>query len=110
MLFSYDAAQQLTSITPPGKPAHTFTHTPWGQLASRTSAGVAVTTFSYDADQRLTEIAYPGGVTIGFAYDASRAAGQAHDGRGRHRFQLQSRDGKTRDYHSAERRQCRPEL
>lgn len=84
-LFTYDASRRIASVTPPGRPAHTFTHTPSGEVATYTApdagSGSAVTTLSYDADQRLTQIAEPGGATVDFGYDATgRLASRTADG------------------------------
>jgi YD repeat-containing protein len=73
--FGYDAAGNLASVTPPGKPAHLFTYTPDNRLETYTApsagSGPAVTAYQYDLDGKPTQVTRPDGSIVGMSYDAS---------------------------------------
>jgi RHS repeat-associated protein len=75
VLYSYDAIGNLSSVTPSGRPAHTFQYNSVNLLTSYNppglGAGVWSTNFQYDLDGRLTQVERPDGQTIGFGYDAA---------------------------------------
>src|SRR5262249_18392103 len=70
---AYDAAGNLTALTPPGRPAHTFSYTPTNQVASDTApdvgAGPTQTTYTYCDCGRLTQATLPDGQAVGLTYD-----------------------------------------
>jgi len=71
--FGYDANGNLTSITPPGHPAHGFAYSAIDLPSSYTAPDVSggnQTTYSYNLDQQLTTITRPDNQTISFAYDS----------------------------------------
>jgi len=71
---TYDANSNVTGITPPTKPPHTFNYTPV-DLAEHytppTVAGIATpaTHYAYNRDKQSTRITRPDGQTMDFAYD-----------------------------------------
>jgi RHS repeat-associated protein len=69
---SYDAAGNLLSITPPGRPAHTFDYSPIGDVTAYTLPQVEGTAakvqYSYNLDGQTTQIALPAGEVLEFAY------------------------------------------
>jgi YD repeat-containing protein len=72
--YGYDANRNLTSLTPPGRPAHTFDY--MIDLTSRytppdVNPGNDYTQYTYNADRQLTQIARPDGQTIGVGYDTA---------------------------------------
>ena len=74
--FAYDTAGFLRSVTPAGKPAHTFSYTLGGLLGAYTAPalpGVSSTTtrYRYDTDLRLRSIVRPAGDSITMTYDAA---------------------------------------
>lgn len=67
------ASSTLASLTPPGQPAHTFTHLP-GNLIGKYSApglqgGETNTTFAYDQDEVLSSTIQPGDRKAEFVHD-----------------------------------------
>jgi len=73
--YAYDASGNLTALTPPGRPSHTFTYTAVNLKASYTAPTVgsqnSQTQYTYDADRHLTQISCPDGQTVSFSYDSS---------------------------------------
>ncbi|MEA2489723.1 MAG: hypothetical protein QOH21_1515, partial [Acidobacteriota bacterium] len=67
--FAYDAEGNLTSLTPPGRPAHTFIFGPVNLPDSYRAPG-AVTQYAYDLDRQLRTMTLPDGSTVTPAYDA----------------------------------------
>jgi RHS repeat-associated protein len=64
----------VTSLTPPGRPAHTFTYTPVDLTASYTPPavpGTGPTGYTFNDDKQPTAIQRPDGQTTAFGYDAS---------------------------------------
>ncbi|WP_434113447.1 PKD domain-containing protein [Methylocaldum sp. GT1TLB] len=72
--FGYDANGNLTSLLPPGQPAHLFDYTPLDLTEHYTPPTVEATDpatrYQYNLDKQLTRITRPGGETVTFAYDA----------------------------------------
>jgi RHS repeat-associated protein len=70
---TYDANDNTTSITPPGRPAHMFTFTPLNLTSAyippAVAAGTNQTDYIYNADRQLTQIALPTGQTVDLGYD-----------------------------------------
>ncbi|MGH7517999.1 MAG: RHS repeat-associated core domain-containing protein [Gemmatimonadales bacterium] len=75
MQFAYDSSGNLTSVTPPGRPAHSFTHTALDLDSVYTppslGAGTWATEYRYNPDRQLTELRRPDGVNISFGYEAT---------------------------------------
>jgi RHS repeat-associated protein len=73
--YGYDNFGNVTSLTPPGKSAHTFTHRADGQLVSYSPPGVAgggaPAAYAYDTLGRLTQMQQPDGQTVTLGYDAT---------------------------------------
>ena len=74
--FDHDAMGNIVSVTPPGRPAQTFTYTKRNQLESYTlpdvGDGVAVESREYDDDRRLRRITRPDGLIIEYDYEPYR--------------------------------------
>jgi RHS repeat-associated protein len=71
---TYDANANVTSISPPGRPAHAFGYTPVNLQASYTppalDATSPTTTVAYNTDRQPTLVTRPDGQTLSFGYDA----------------------------------------
>jgi len=69
----YDANGNVTSITPPGRPAHTFAYTPVDLESdySPPAAGFTpkATSYSYNLDRQLTLVTRPDGQMLQLAYE-----------------------------------------
>ena len=66
----------MTSVTPPGKTAHTFTYNLFELIGSYlpptlSSSLSGATTYSYNLDRQLIQVNKPSGIQINYAYDAS---------------------------------------
>jgi RHS repeat-associated protein len=72
---SYDANGNATTLTPPGRPAHTFTYTPVDLPSAYTppaaGAGSTSTLASYNTDRQGTRITLPTGQAVDFGYDGA---------------------------------------
>jgi len=70
----YDANGNVTSLTPPGRPAHTFSYTPVDLESNYTppDAGFSPrnTQYTYNLDKQLTLVTRPDVQTMTLAYDA----------------------------------------
>ncbi len=70
---AYDANGNIASLTPPGRPAHTFAYTGLDQLASYTApplgTGSNQTIYSYDLDGELTRVTDLDGQVVEREYD-----------------------------------------
>jgi YD repeat-containing protein len=74
--FDWDAAGNLTGVTPPGKPEHEQTYTAVDNLASYVPPPTAdvsspATTYTYNLDWQPTSETRPDGVTITKTYDSA---------------------------------------
>jgi RHS repeat-associated protein len=72
--FGWDANGNLTSLTPPGKPAHAFRYTPVDQEREYEPPAVApsppwITETTWDGDRRLERVDRPDGTAIELAYE-----------------------------------------
>ncbi len=79
--YSYDANGNVTSITPPGRPAHSFTYTAVDlekdYLAPAISGGgTNTTTYTYNADRQVTGITRPDGQQITLSYAGGKLTNQ----------------------------------
>jgi RHS repeat-associated protein len=74
-LAGYDGNDNLATVTPPGRPAHTLTHTPGDRLAGYAppdvGTGSPATAYAYGPDGQLLTITRPDGETVGIDYDAA---------------------------------------
>src|SRR6266511_48918 len=72
--FGYDASGNLTSLTPPERPAYTFAYSPSGRMISATPPDVGDprrgTVLRRNLDHQLTTILRPEGDSVMFAYDS----------------------------------------
>ncbi len=71
--YAYDAVGNRTSVTPPGRPAHTTAFSPGGQLLRQEAPAVAgegpaVTSYEYDDGHQLRTVTRPDGSQITLAY------------------------------------------
>lgn len=72
---TYDASGSVTSVTPPSRPAHTFSFTSGEQLDLYTAPAVTgssvarVTDYDWDTTGVLTKITQPGGAALTFVRD-----------------------------------------
>jgi RHS repeat-associated protein len=71
--FNYDQRGNLTSITPPERPAHTFTYTPLNlvqeYIPPDVGAGSNKTIYEYNLDRQLEKVTRPDGRTVNLVYD-----------------------------------------
>jgi RHS repeat-associated protein len=72
---TWDAAGNLKTVTPPGKPTHVLNYTPVDLVSGYDppAAGLssAATSYNYDVDRALTSIARPDGQLISNTYDGA---------------------------------------
>jgi RHS repeat-associated protein len=81
--YRYDANGNLTSITPPGRPSHTFMYTPVdleeAYIPPEIGTDASRTQYSYNLDRQLVQAIRPDGQTVDLAYDsAGRLSSIAH--------------------------------
>lgn len=73
--FEFDALQNMTGLTPPGRPTHTANYTPIGRLETYTppdvNAGDDSTSYTYNLDRQQDLITLPDGRTIDYDYDSA---------------------------------------
>lgn len=73
--YDYDARGNITSLTPPARPAHRFTYNAVGLLDGYSPPMVdgedASIGFEYNLDQQLVRVAHPGGEAVVFEYDGA---------------------------------------
>ncbi|MCK5147781.1 RHS repeat protein [bacterium] len=66
--YTYDANGNLTSLTPPGRPAHLFSHTAVNQTSlyqpPELPDSLGTTFYEYNLDRQITRTILPGGDTI----------------------------------------------
>ncbi|MFW5741097.1 MAG: RHS repeat protein, partial [Myxococcota bacterium] len=72
--FGYDGSGNLTSLTPPEKPAHGMQYTPVDLMASYdppvvSGSGTTSTTYGYNLDRQLESLLRPDGQAISRTYD-----------------------------------------
>jgi RHS repeat-associated protein len=83
--FTSDSEYDLTSVTPPGRPAHTFQYNAVGSLAKYTPPLVGSDEsvgFAYDTERDLTQVNYPDGQIETFQYGLAARLEQAVLGAG----------------------------
>jgi YD repeat-containing protein len=72
--YAYDANRNLTSVTPPGKSAHSFLYSVVNQPSSYTPPAVpggGTTTYLFNPDRALTKMTRPDGQAINYNYDSA---------------------------------------
>jgi RHS repeat-associated protein len=72
--FLYDSSGNLTSVTPPGRPSHSFDFTKvnlTNRYTPPASSHGGVTEYVYNHDRMLSSVERPGGSVIGFDYDGA---------------------------------------
>jgi RHS repeat-associated protein len=84
-LATYDVNGNLATLTPPGKPSHTFGYTPVDLEATYAPPDVGIgnvtTSYAWNLDRQLELVTRPDGVTIDPAYDlGGRLATVTHPG------------------------------
>ena len=71
--YAYDANGNLTAITPPGRPAHSFSFSPVNLTSAYSppdvGAGSNETLYTYSADRQMTRMTRPDGQIIESGYD-----------------------------------------
>src|SRR5205807_2398252 len=71
--YAYDGNGNVTSITPPGRPAHAFAYTPVDLEQNYTPPDAGFTprntTYGYNLDRQLTLVTRPDGQTLSLGYD-----------------------------------------
>jgi len=75
--FAYDANGNVTSLTPPGRPAHAFSYTPVDLTSTYTPPSVTgggATLFGYDRDRALASISRPDGTAVSLGPTTRAAA------------------------------------
>ena len=82
----YDANSNLTSVTPPGRPAHGFTFTTGDQLSTYSPPTVDAVDDSsgylYNKDRQPTHVTQPGNITLDFGYDSAGRLSTTHTAAG----------------------------
>lgn len=73
--FDYDANGNVTSITPPTRPAHAFDYTPIDQVEAYTPPDVGIspraTVYGYNADGQVTSVTRPDNQQILVSYESN---------------------------------------
>ena len=74
--FDYDANGNLTSLSPPGQPAHGFTHNAINLATAYTPPTVTgsdatSTAYVYNADKQVTQITRSDGGVLDYGYDSA---------------------------------------
>ena len=73
--YSYDTNGNITSITPPGRPAHTFTYTPVDLEDSYDPPAAGFTPkntqYTYNRDRQLDLVTRSDGQTLDLVYDTA---------------------------------------
>ena len=71
--FGYDSSGNLTSLTPPGRPAHAFTYRSDDRVQNymppSLGSGTWATSYGYNLDGQLTSVARPTGDSVLFSYN-----------------------------------------
>jgi YD repeat-containing protein len=72
--YTYDGNGNVTSITPPGRPAHAFSYTPVDLESDYNPPTVGFTPrdtqYTYNLDRQLTLVTRPDGQTLSLGYDS----------------------------------------
>jgi YD repeat-containing protein len=74
--FAYDAAGNMVSLTPAGRPAHAFTFTPVDLPDTYTPPLSGIVHFDYNRDRQLTRMTRPDGSAIALGYDGDQISRQ----------------------------------
>jgi len=94
----YDDNGNHTSITPRGRSAHVFSHSPVDLTEEYrpppTATGDTPTRYEYDLERRLTRIMRPDGSALQFAYDAAGRASTVAFPRGEITYQYDPVSGR----------------
>ena len=72
--YQYDSNGNVASVTPPGRPVHTFSYTPVDMESEYLPPDVGfppAIPYSYNADRQLTKITRPDGQAIDLNYDTA---------------------------------------
>ncbi|MBN1482472.1 hypothetical protein EH223_10545 [candidate division KSB1 bacterium] len=73
--YDHDNSGNIITITPPGRPAHSFTYTPVNLIKTYTPPDIGMenhqTVYNYNADRQRTDVALPDGRSIHFGYDSA---------------------------------------
>ena len=83
--FTSDSEYDVTSVTPPGRPAHTFQYNAVGSLTKYTPPLVGSdesVSFAYDTERDVTQVNLPDGQSATFQYDLADRLEQAVLGAG----------------------------
>jgi RHS repeat-associated protein len=71
----YDGNGNVTSVTPPGKPAHAMSHTPVNLLADYLPPNVGFsprdTQWAYNEDRQVTNMLRPDNLSLAYGYDTA---------------------------------------
>jgi RHS repeat-associated protein len=82
----FDPNGNLTSLTPPGQPAHTFGYTSGNQVNTDTPPAVdsndPTTATSYNRDRQPDTVTLPGGAVVTFGYDTAGRLATTHTAAG----------------------------
>ncbi|MEW6774692.1 MAG: putative Ig domain-containing protein [Bdellovibrionota bacterium] len=75
ILYGYDANGNLTSVTPPGRPAHIFNYTPVNLMnqyspPDLSNIPIEATVYTYNRDRQLELITRPDGLEIDYSYNS----------------------------------------
>jgi RHS repeat-associated protein len=96
--FSYDKNNNVTSITPPGRPSHAQTYTPVDRLAEYSPPDVGFanneTQYSWDLDRQIDLVLRPDARTVDFGYDAAGRPNRITIARGELSFGYDPNTGK----------------
>jgi YD repeat-containing protein len=88
--FAYDEAENLTSLIPPGRPAHGFQYDSRERESRYEPPTVGAfdpaTLFTYNAESQLTRVARPDGRAVDLSYDAAGRIDLITIGRGSYDF------------------------
>ena len=76
IVFDYDGNGNLTSLTPPGRPAHTLTYSPVNQITEYKApavpdGGTNKTGYRYTDDRELRDVCRPDNQVLNFDYDTA---------------------------------------
>jgi len=86
VIFTYDDNGDVTSITPPGRPAHGFVYDAVDQVTQYAPPDIGLpmqtTQYVYDEDHRLVEIHRPDGRVVSLQYDSTGRIETIHQTRG----------------------------